>query len=247
MSNLISLQGKFYLAKIVSGVAGTPRHIGNVPDFEIETDADVLEHTESMTGSRTVDFTMAKSKSVKFKGTLEEVNPENLAYILDGNTNAIAGGAVTDKSLGTVVAGVEIPLGGYNVTAVVIKDATATPVTVDAAKYTVDAAFGTVTFNDVTGLTMPLSASFTAGAASSVTINDATSQEYELTFRGINTVNSKKVEVKLWRTKKDPGTTFPLIHEEFGSYEINGSALSEISHAVDSELGLYGRYVTISE
>jgi hypothetical protein len=49
---------------------------------------------------------------------------------------------------------------------------------------------------------MPLTADFTAGAASVTTINDQDSKEYELTFRGINTVDNSKVEVKLWRTKK---------------------------------------------
>ena len=43
-SNYISLQGKFYLAPIVAGVAGVPRHIGNVPDFEIATDATIHHH-----------------------------------------------------------------------------------------------------------------------------------------------------------------------------------------------------------
>lgn len=248
MSNYISLQGKFYLAPIVAGVAGTPRHIGNVPDFEVSTDAEIIEHNESMTGSRTVDFTMSKSKSVKFKGTLEEVNPDNLAYILNGQKSTIAGSTVVAESLGTVTVGTEVELKGYNVSAVVIKDSTATPVTVDASKYKLDAAFGTVTFTDVTGLTMPLVVDYTAGIATGVTINDVESQEYELTFRGVNTANSNsKVELKLWRTKKDPAATFPLIHEELGSYEINGSALSDITRGNDATLGLYGRYVTIDQ
>lgn len=247
MSQLISLQGRFYLAAIVAGVAGTPRYLGNVPDFEIATDADVLEHTESTTGQRTVDFSMSKTKSATFKGTLEEVSKENLAYILNGNTSTISGGPVTGKSLGTVVAGTEIALGGYNVSAVTIKDsASGTAATVDPSKYTIDAAFGTITFSDVAGYTMPLKADFTAGTAEVVTINDKESQEYELTFRGINTVNNDKVEVKLWRTKKDPGATFPLIHEEFGSYEINGRALSDASKSNDSALGLFGRIVKIA-
>lgn len=247
MSQLISLQGKCYLAPIVAGVAGTPRYLGNTPDLEIATDAEILEHTESNSGQRTVDFTMTKTKSVTFKGTLEEVDKANLAYILNGNTSTISGGTVTAKNLGTVTAGTEITLGSYNVSGVVIKDSTSgTPVTIDPSKYKVDAAFGIVVFSDVAGLTMPLKADFTAGTAEVVTINDKDSQEYELTFRGINTVNNDKVEVKLWRTKKDASATFPLIHEEFGSYEINGRALSDTSKSGDSALGLFGRIVKIS-
>lgn len=56
---------------------------------------------------------------------------------------------MTAKNLGTVAVGQEVALGGYNVSNVVIKDSTGTPVVVDASKYKVDAAFGTVTLSDV--------------------------------------------------------------------------------------------------
>lgn len=240
----ISFQGKLYLAPIVAGVAGAARHVGNAPDFEIELDGDVIEHQESTSGQRTTDFMMTRTRSVNFKGTLEEASKENIAYILNGHATAIADGPVTGKSLGTVAVGVEVPLGGYNVSNVVITDST--PVVVDPSKYKVDAAFGTVTLNDVAGLTMPLTADFTAGAASVTTINDRDSAEYELTFRGINTVDNSKVEVKLWRTKKDASATFPLIHEELGSYEISGMALSDAEKGSDSSLGLFGRVVQIA-
>jgi hypothetical protein len=88
---------------------------------------------------------MTRTRSVKFKGTLEEASKENIAYILNGQATAIAGGTVTAKNLGTVAVGVEVALGGYNVSNVVIKDSTGTPVVVNASKYKVDAAFGTVT------------------------------------------------------------------------------------------------------
>ena len=76
--NYISLQGKFYLSEIVNGIAGAMRQLGNVPEFELEIGADVIEHKESMTGKRTTDFTMINATSVNFSGQLEEVNPENM-------------------------------------------------------------------------------------------------------------------------------------------------------------------------
>ena len=93
---------------------------------------------------------------------------------------------------------------------------------------------------------MPLTADFTAGAASVTTINDQDSKEYELTFRGINTVDNSKVEVKLWRTKKDASAAFPLIHEQLGSYKVSGMALSDLEKGSDSSLGLFGRVVQIA-
>src|SRR5690606_39449179 len=73
-NNYISLHGKFYLAELVNGVAGAMRHIGNVPEFELEIGADVIEHQESMSGKRTTDFTMITTTSVNFSGQLEEVD-----------------------------------------------------------------------------------------------------------------------------------------------------------------------------
>lgn len=241
----IYLQGKFYLSKITNGVAGAMRHIGNVPEFEISITADMIEHTESTSGNSTTDFTMVNTTAVEFSGQLDEINPKNLEYILSGTNHEIATKTVTDEDIGTVVAGDEIMLDGYNLTAVSFKDSTGTPVTVDAAKYTLDAKFGTVIFNDITGLTMPLKASYTTGAVTHTTIATDLEEEYELFFKGINKATKKHMAVRLWRTKKSPETTFPLIHDDFGQYEIQGQALSAEEKEFDAALGLYGHIVTI--
>ena len=242
----ISLQGEFYLSKITNGVAGAMRHLGNVPEFELEISAEVLEHVESMTGKRTTDFTMVQTTSVNFSGQLEKVDKENLKYIVSGETTEVTTKTITGANIGTVVAGQEIKLGGYNLSAVSFKDSTSgTPVTVDPAKYTVDLKFGTVTFKDVAGLTMPLLASYTTGAVTHTTLAADFETEYELFFKGINTANGEHMAVRLWRTKKSPETTFPLIHEELGQYSISGQALSDVTKQNDATLGLYGHIVTI--
>lgn len=245
-NNYISLHGKFYLAEIANGVAGAMRHIGNVPEFELEIGADVIEHQESMSGKRTTDFTMITTTSVNFSGQLEEVTPENLEYILSGMNHTVATKTETDVSLGTVVAGQEIKLDGYNLKTVSFKDSTSgTAKTVDPESYTLDAKFGTVIFHDVADLTMPILASYETGAVTRTTLASDFEKEYQLFFKGINTANGEHVAVTLWRTKKSPETTFPLIHEELGQYEISGQALSDVTKESDPALGLYGHVVTI--
>lgn len=241
----IYLQGKFYLSKIANGVAGAMRFIGNVPEFEIAITADLIEHTESTSGNSTTDFTMVNTTGVEFSGQIEEINPKNLEYILSGTNHEIASATVTDLNIGTVVAGDEIMLDGYNLSAVSFKDSTTTPVIVDPSKYTLDAKFGTVIFNDVTGLTMPLKASFTTGDVTQTTIATDLEEEYELFFKGINKATKKHMAVRLWRTKKSPETTFPLIHNDLGQYQIQGQALSDVSKESDPALGVYGHIVTI--
>ncbi|RYL22110.1 hypothetical protein [Acinetobacter piscicola] len=238
--NYISLQGKFYLSEIVNGVAGVMRHIGNVPEFELEITTDQVEHQESTSGQRTTDFVLTKTTGVNFKGQLEEVDEANLQYILSGMKTEVASKTVADQALGTVKVGQEIKLNGYALTDVTF-NAGATPVAKE--KYTLDAVFGTVIFHEA--IVEPLTASYTTGVVSNITIASDFGKEYELFFKGINTATGSYMAVSLWRTKKSPETTFPLIHEELGQYEISGQALSHTEKGLDPTLGLYGHVVNI--
>lgn len=242
----MSLQGKFYLSAIANGVAGAMRHIGNVPEFELEIDADIVEHQESTSGQRSTDFTMVKTTSVNFSGQIEELDKDNLEYVVSGENHASASTTKTAVSIGTVVVGDEIKLDGYNLSQVSFTDSTSgTPATIAENNYTLDAKFGTVIFKEVTGLTMPILATYTTGAATQTTLANDFNKEYELFFKGINTANGDNIAVRLWRTKKSPKTTFALIHEELGQYQIEGQALADVSKASDDTLGLYGHIVTI--
>ncbi|MFW1807592.1 hypothetical protein ACG9Z8_06340 [Acinetobacter ursingii] len=242
----MSLQGKFYLSAIANGVAGAMRQIGNVPEFELEIDADVVEHQESMSGQRSTDFTMVKTTSVNFSGQIEELDEKNLEYVVSGENHSIVSTTKSAVSLGTVVVGDEIKLDGYNLSQVSFTDSTSgTPATIPESKYTVDAKFGTVVFKDIAGLTMPILATYTTGAVTQTTLANDFNKEYELFFKGINTANGDNIAVRLWRTKKSPKTTFALIHEELGQYQIEGQALADVSKASDDMLGLYGHIVTI--
>ena len=238
--NYISLQGKFYLSEIANGVAGAMRHIGNVPEFELEITTDQVEHQESTSGQRTTDFVLTKTTGVNFSGQLEEVDEENLQYILSGMKSDVSSDTKTDQALGTVKAGEEIKLDGYSLTAVAF---TAGSTAVDKSKYDLDAVFGTVIFKEA--IAEPVTATYTTGAVSHTTIASDFNKEYELFFKGINTATGDNMAVRLWRTKKSPETTFPLIHEDLGQYEISGQALSDVSKGSDATLGLYGHVVTI--
>lgn len=245
-NNYISLQGRFYLSEIINGAPSAMRWIGNVPDFELEIGADILEHQESHTGQRTTDFVMVQKTNVNFSGQIEEVNKENIELILSGTNNTIESKVITDESLGTVVVGQEIKLGGYNLTQVTFTDSTTgAAVTIDSDKYTLDAKFGTVIFHDIAGVEMPIKASYTTGKVTSTTLASDFEREYQLFFKGINTANGEHVAVTLWRIKKSPEATFPLIHEELGQYQLQGQALSDVTKQADDALGLYGNMVVI--
>jgi hypothetical protein len=106
---------------------------------------------------------------VTFSGKLEDINAENLAYILSADNHTIPSTTHTDQNLGTVIAGDEIKLNGYNLSAVVKDSTSGTPVTVANDKIKLDAKFGTITITDVTGLTMPLKITYTSGEVTNTT------------------------------------------------------------------------------
>lgn len=245
MSEYISLRGKVYLAEVINGVAGPIKWRGNMPALEVAIAGEVTEHNESWSGVDALDYIETRAQSVTWSGTMEELTPENEAFLLNGTAQQIAGGTITNRSLGTVSAGQEIMLGEYNLSSVVIKDSSATPATVDPAKYELDAPFGTVKFLDVTGLTMPLTYSATAGTASATTIGTDADKEYMMYFKGINKTTHKKVAMELWRVRKDPDSTFPLINEELASYDVSGRCLADASKFEDAKLGPFGRFIRI--
>lgn len=245
-NHYMSLRGEFYLAKLTNGVAGEQRKIGNVPEFELQIDADQIEHKESMSGNDATDEVISNGTTMTFSGTLEEIDKANLAYVLSGTTTEVAGATVTDASLGTVTVNNEIKLNGYKLTAVSFKDSTGVPVTVDPSKYVLDAKYGTVKFTDLTGLTMPILATYTKGAVSVTTFADNFNTEYALFFKGKNRASGDDIAVNLWRTKKSASTNFGLIHQDdIGQYQIEGSALADLTKGLDPALGAYGHVVTI--
>lgn len=240
----ISLRGKFSLAPIVNGIVGAMRELGNIPDFTLEITADKQEHTESMSGDDTVDLVLYNTTGVSFSGTIEQIDEDNLAYVLSGKNVEVATKTVAAKSLGAVKAGEKIKLDGFNLTTVTVKDGADPGADIASTKYKVDPVFGTITFlEDVPAVTV----GYTTGAVTHTTIASDFGKEYALYFEGINKITKDKVFLQLHRTVKSPDSSFELIHQEQGSYEISGDALGDLTKDKDGALGLYGYFTQIPQ
>ena len=237
----MSLRGKFSLAPITEGVMGAMRALGNMPNLTLEITADKIEHTESMSGDDTTDLIIYNTTAVSFSGTLEQLDPDNLAYILSGKNVAVATKTVTDHDLGAVTKGQKIKLDGFNLTLPTVTDGASTPIPIEPTKYKLDADYGTIEFLD----DLPkVVIGFTTGAVTHTTIASDFGAEYALFFEGIDKISKQKVFLMLHRTVKSPDSSFDLIHEEFGSYEVSGDALGDLTKDKDGALGLYG-YLTL--
>ena len=235
-SNVISLQGELHLAKMVGGVPAALLPVGSTPELQIAISTESTDHYESKTGLRSKDAVLYKQTGVAISGTIEEVTKENLELILSGKSIEIPEAQLTDITLGTVQAGAMIDLGHRNLSEVAFKDNL--DAAIDAGKYVLDSVYGTVIFNEA--ITGPVKFSAKAGAKTRTTIANNIGNEYRILFKGIDTLTGDKVVMTLWRVKFSPDTEFDLIHEDFGSYSIEGEALADISKANDAELSVFG-------
>ena len=239
-------QGKLKIAPIVAGViAAGYRWVGNVPDFKPAFANTKLDHKESYTGQRLTDKTITTELKSTFSATLEDWSPENMALATRGKVEKTTAGTVTDEaSPATLAVGESWLLKNSNITSLTITDSAATPATVDPSKYVVDLAYGTVEMTDITGLTLPLKASYTKGVVEVVPFFTQPVQEVALLFEGINTADSnKKVRAELYRVALDPTKELGLITENFGQFVIEGTTLVDETKGEDPLFGKFGRMV----
>lgn len=236
-------QGKIFLGTV--GAADV-LHVGNVPGLDVALKVEVKEHKESTTGQRLTDMRLITSKSAEIKMTLEDFGLDNLALGLYGVKATRTGASITNESLGTVTAGKVVKLAHPSISSVVLQDSAGTPVTLDAADYSVDEDFGMVTFVDVTGYTMPITANYTYGATTDVVMFTEATPYRRMVANIINTADSNSLyQVELYKVQFDPLGNLPLIQDDTGKLELTGSALVEVGAVYDPVLGYFGRIIKL--
>lgn len=212
--------------------------VGNVPELEISIEVTKYEHKESESGSRAVDLAIVQEKKGTFRMLVENVTLSNLAMGFWGAEDTVA--AATDvevevtvpAALATTGAGLTIPIGASNVTAVTLHDTTAqggTEYTLDD-DFTLDAKYGTITFLVGTGALAGGETVFVTytTAADTVSMEAFTedSMERYVRFEGLNTIDgSDDVLVEMYKVQLDPIAGYQLINEEIAQLEITGSLL----------------------
>lgn len=233
---VLSLQGELCLAKVLSGVAGALLPIGNMPNLKLNISTDEVPHYDSRYGYRAKDEVLYRQTGVGVEGDIDTINKDNLAIVMSGKSLEIASETITDVSLGTVTTNTLIDLGHRNLTGVTFKDGS--DAAIDASKYVLDAAFGTVTFIDE--ITGAVKWSGTSAAKTRTTIANNIGTEYKALFKGIDTVSGDKVVVVLHRLTLSPETEFDLINEDFNTFSISGDCKADNSKANDAELSVWG-------
>lgn len=102
-------RGKVYFATLDSdGKPEAYRDLGNAPEFSISVETETLEHQSSRQGLKVTDKEVLVSQKISLSLTLDEINFDNLASLLSGetdsHTNSLGSAAVTDVTISPTVA-----------------------------------------------------------------------------------------------------------------------------------------------
>jgi len=220
---------------------------GNSPDSSVGLSTETLTHKESYTGNRTTDARIITETTATISITVDDFKESNFAMAAYGVAAAISGGAVTGEAVLTAapVIGERYALKATGrVSAVTLKD---NAVAITSTKYDVDAS-GVIVFNDVTGMTGPITADYTEAASRQVGVFKTAPPEKHVRVDGYNTARTvsgdfERLVLDAFKTRLDPLETLNLIHDEFGTMVINGSVLVDTTKSQASATGQFMRLI----
>jgi hypothetical protein len=244
-------KGKVAIAeRAANGSISELFYVGNCPELKISGNVDKVDHYESQSGLNTKDRSLVKSAAFEFSMTLESISEDNLALITWGTKQDIAAAAGQNYTFPNPVAADEthvIP-NAFNLSNLVLKDSTGTPLTVDTADYEADASFGVVKFIDVSGYVQPIKAQFDQGAAKAVPAFTGERPARFIRFEGLNLGNpgsgfAQKVLVEIYNGAFDLPSDISFIGDDFGKFELKGDINKDDTRAGNSALGGYFRIV----
>lgn len=245
---LTSLQGPVFTAnRDGSGNPVNYAWAGNSPDSSVGLSTETLTHKESYTGNRTTDARIITETTATISITVDDFKESNFAMAAYGVAAAISGGAVTGEAVLTAapVIGERYALKATGrVSAVTLKD---NAVAITSTKYDVDAS-GVIVFNDVTGMTGPITADYTEAASRQVGVFKTAPPEKHVRVDGYNTARTisgdfERLVLDAFKTRLDPLETLNLIHDEFGTMVINGSVLVDTTKSQASATGQFMRLI----
>lgn len=246
-------RGKLYYAAI-DGSTGLPddsgyRFLGNCPEFNVNIEREELEHLSSQTGVQTVDKTVAVSLKMSISFILDEINDQNLAMWLAGETadhtnpaiagfaaNVITESAVLGRWYDIVNSSGERAYDVASANVTVRRDPSGTPGTLVAGTdYDLDEKMGriflkTTSSTVVAGDTVDVALAADAGASAVQEVRGLTSTDElsgALKFIGVNPAASdKQREYQFHTVNISADGDYALIGDDWGQLSFSGSVES---------------------
>lgn len=198
-----------------------------------------------MSGLDLVDDMQITKRAAEISVDAEELLKDVLGYALNASVTEVTPGNVSTPETLCVNAetGKIFLLSKQNVSSVVLSDSSGD---VDGEKYTVNGPHGSVEFLDVSGITGPVTAKYSYGAARRVVMFKSVLPEIWVRLNGINKTDMSKVVVDLYRVRLNPAETLDFINSGARSkFTLSGAVLADMTKPADGELGQFGRMILL--
>lgn len=250
-TELLFGKGKVSIAERDSnGTISEVLYVGNCPTLKISSSSETLKHFESQTGTNAQDREITTQISMEVEIELENIADDVAAVLLWGTKNTLASAPTQSHFFPSGIADGEYHIvpNGFKLTVPVLKDSAGSPATVDTADYEIDASFGVIKFNDVSGYTQPFELEYTRGAGIGIPLLVTTRPQRFIRFEGINLGNpglsyADRFLVELYNVGIDPAQDISLIGTEFAKFPLKGSVSADDTRSDDATLGAYGRII----
>jgi len=234
-----------------AGMPATGFWQGDVSALEFTVETSQTDYKENWTGQRGTALSVENEIVTGINMTVLQMSTKLLTTQYRGEEVTQSVTPVVDQVIsdltGTLEVGDRFTLGAYNVSAVTIEDSTGTPISLVAGtNYELDAVTGDIKILDATTngpFVLPLKASYTPGAATSVKLMTAAKTQFWLGFRGINTVanGQPKGSLDLYKVELSMPQTLALINDTRFEGAITGKVLTDALKSSTGDLGQRGR------
>ena len=245
--NYLLGQGKVYTGDIMpNGKPGELRWLLDCSKFSAAFKFDQVKLKENHSGAKSTALVITTGREGTIQITLKEVvDPANLALGMSGVSKNVALGTVSGEQFcWQWVKDGRFALEFCAVSELQIVDSAATPVIVEAGRYLLDPAFGTVTLlGDQLGLVMPLRASYKNEALETTSMMSAMPRARFVRYEGINLADGKPIIVEFYRVVFEPAKDLDLIGDKEAEMAITGEVLLDTTRPKDSDAGQFGRFL----
>ncbi len=237
-------QGKLYVARRRLGEISPLRWLGDVSSAEISLATQAVTQKENYSGQQMTAKKVVLGRSGTFSFTLMELGRDNLQLALYGRTTDTAAGSVSDYELTGLMAGERFTLPHIGVSAVMVTDSSTPPKEVAAD---VSPEFGVITVPSLTGLTLPLHATYQHAANAAVGIFSDMANEVFIRYEGYNLAeDNRPIVLELYRVQTEPLKKLSLIGNKFTESEISAEVMIDSDRLADDVLGQFGKIVQLA-
>lgn len=200
---------------------------------------------ESCSGNKLTIAQIETEKSAECALDMADFDKGMLTYALGGTLSAVTGSTVTGEVFPTVAVGDTVSLKYSDVSGVVVKDSTATPLTlVLNTDYSIESAdHGLISIVKLGAYVQPLKADYTYAAQGNIVGFNNTGIEKGIVYQGINTQDGKKYKVIIPRISFGLDGEFNLLSTEETTISLKGQMLYVAEYANDT---LYGPFMRIA-